>query len=122
MKQISSFAVLTLALVLVACGEPSMEKRLLGAWEIDSGEARGTFSYTADHRYTQTVYVGRKALSGMGTWKIENGALVTTAEKSTIEPEAGKIDRSDIVTLTDAVLVLKDHDGHLITYKRVGTK
>jgi uncharacterized protein (TIGR03066 family) len=112
-----------LCLWLSACRR-STDDKLVGRWEThfglaDAGIAKATVTYAHDHSVVAVVE-GRKVGTTAGTWRVDGDKIITKVKSSTIkQANEGKEFRETVVQLKDDVLVVKDSDQNVLTYKRL---
>ncbi|MCB1212006.1 MAG: lipocalin family protein, partial [Verrucomicrobiales bacterium] len=128
MNSRQTFFLAGICALFVACGKPSTEKNLTGAWEFEnpSNSAKVLFNFTADHRFTETITAKGPIPKGVptstsGTWNIDKDTLILEHQKTNNLDETGaETSKFKIVALNKGVLVLGTISNDLMTLKRVG--
>jgi len=104
----------------------AMEKKLVGTWESNLPPlAKALLTFNEDGRFVTDVTLFTKNFTSMGTWRVEDGKLVTRVEESTNPKEIGKTEHVEIVSVSGAVLVTREVNDkgkvNLTTLRRVET-
>ena len=116
-----TLAILALVTLCVACTSSAVEeKKLLGSWELDIGVGmKAIVTYSADHTFVVS-FRGIVTGSATGTWRIEGDKLITkTKTNTTNKDKEGQEDTNTIVNLGDEILVMKESETAVYSYKRL---
>lgn len=85
------------------------EKQIVGSWESNLPPlANALLTFNEDGRFVTEVRLFTKKFTNMGTWRVEDGKLVTRVEESTNPKEIGKTEHVEIVSVSDNVLVTRE--------------
>jgi hypothetical protein len=110
--------------------DEEFSRRLVGTWtgtfELEGVSTSGTTTYFANGTYTSEGKLRKRDgteihLRENGNWRIENKKISEKTTQSN-NPEllpVGDISTSDIITLTEAELVVRTEKGHTATSRRV---
>ena len=123
-KKILAIAVvLSLVFALGACTVPrldganlsvdpdaTLDERLFGAWEFESGVAVYFFLVARNIEFLETGFVTEDGHNERGVWSVDGSTLTVTGEISGTEEFAFTVD-GDTLTMTD-------RDGDTIVYRR----
>ncbi len=97
----------------------TQEEKLVGTWELDLGDTKAAVTYSKDHTYVASIQ-GIVAGTSAGKWRIDGDNLVENIEKCTLnEKIEGTEMRETIVNLGATVLVIKESESQVNTYKRL---
>ena len=110
-------------LLFVGCSR-STDGKLIGRWEAsfgtpDVGMATAVVTYGKDHTVVASVQTDVAGTTG-GTWRVEGDEIITNVKSSTVKKaNEGKEFRQTIVRLEKDLLVLKDSDEKVLSYRRL---
>ena len=93
--------------------DADIAKLLVGKWRFEPGREdppiKMTITYTMDQAWSieaESLQVEYK-VKASGTWKVEKGEIVTTIKESTNAKEAGKVERTKVISVDDSTLKIR---------------
>lgn len=115
----------TVFLCFFFCGcRRSTDDKLIGQWEAsfgtaDVGMATAIVTYSKDHTVLASVQTDVTGTTA-GSWRVEGDQIITNVKSSTVKKaNEGKEFRQTIVHLEKDLLVLKDSDDKMLSYRRL---
>ena len=96
-----------------------MHCRLIIFGTADVGMATAVVTYGKDHTVLASVQTNVPGTTE-GTWRVEGDQIITNVKSSTVKKaNEGKEFRQTIVRLEKDLLVLKDSDEKVLSYRRL---